>query len=87
MSPRKFYKTVIEVVVLSERPYGPKRLSDVAYDIMDGDCVGGWDATESKEIDGRAAADLLYEFGSEPGFFQLDDEGNDVDGEDDDDGA
>ncbi len=85
MTKRKFYKTIIVVEVLSEDPYSPDTLEGIARDIMTGDCVGDWDAETSEEVDGPAMVQLLYESGSEPGFFQLDDEGNDIDEEGDED--
>ena len=87
MTNRKFYKTMIIVEVLSEERYSPESIEGIARDITEGDCVGDWDAETSEEVDGRRMADLLREVGSEPGFFQLDDEGNDIDGvEEDEDG-
>lgn len=73
-SERKFYITVIEVTVLSEKPYDPQCLEDVGYDIGDmGECVGTWDipAGASIEIDAPAMAKLLDEHGSDPGFFRI----------------
>ena len=40
MSQRKFYKTTLRVVVLSEEPFEWDNLSGVAYAITDGDCSG-----------------------------------------------
>lgn len=79
MSNRKFYRTVISVEVLSEEPYSPESLESIAHDIIEGDCSGRWNVVSSKEVDGAEMAQLLYEQASEPAFFQLDDDGNDLD--------
>lgn len=79
MSNRKFYRTVISVEVLSEEPYNPESLEGIAHDIIEGDCSGRWNVVSSKEVDGVEMAQLLYEQASEPAFFQLDDDGNDLD--------
>jgi hypothetical protein len=80
--PRKFFKTVIQVVVLSEGEYDdPGSLSQVAYDIDEGDCSGQYHILSSREVDGPTMAKLLIEQDSEPGFFGLTDEGEDQDAE------
>lgn len=76
-SERKFYRTKIVVEVLSEELYRNEDINVIAYDITHGDCSGIVNCVESKEIDGKTAATLLIEQGSDPEFFQLDDEGND----------
>lgn len=76
---RKFYRTKIVVEVLSEDPYYETNLSNVARDIYSGECVGSVDCEDSKVLSGQEAAAALSEFGSEPAFFNLDDDGNDLD--------
>ena len=76
-SKRKFYRTVINVVVLSEDEYDPQSLEQVASDIYDGDCSGQWDS-ESTEVDAPTMAKLLMEQASDPGFFMLTEDGEDT---------
>jgi len=78
-SKRKFYRTLVTVEVLSEEPYCPETLEEVARDICDGDCSGDWTHEKSIEVDGPTMAKLLIKQGSDPGFFQLDENGNDDD--------
>jgi hypothetical protein len=78
----KYYITHIDVTVLSEYPYDPDSLEDLSYDITEGDCVGNFLMGKSKELTGKQMADKLYELGSEPAFFQLDDDGNSTKGAD-----
>ena len=79
VTDRKFYKTIFSVEVLSENPIEQiVDLDDLNYMITDGDCSGDIDSEGSEEIDGATAAKLLIKQGSDPGFFQLDDNGNDL---------
>jgi hypothetical protein len=72
---RKFYRTRFTVEVLSEEPIAEMSLEDVAYACNDGPCVAGCFESLQTEIDAKQAADALYEFGSDPGFFQLNADG------------
>ncbi len=77
MAP-KYFETVFEIRVLSDNgPLdGSLDLSAIAYAITDGDCVGQFSETDRRELTGAEAAQRLLDFGSEPEFFSLDDEGN-----------
>lgn len=78
-SQRKFYKTVIQVTILSEDPYPVTyNLEQIHNDIQEGDCSGVYREIERKEINAEIAVKELMEQGSEPEFFQLDQEGNDI---------
>jgi hypothetical protein len=77
MHSRKFYRTTFIYEVLSEDEPVDNcldlgTLREVTHY---GDCVGRFGETRVNELTGKEAADALYEFGSEPGFFLLDDEG------------
>lgn len=62
--------------MLSEEPLeADLPLKDVAYMIDEGDCVGQVTQAESKEMTPKNMARALYRYGSEPGFFQLNDDG------------
>ena len=74
---RKFYKTLIQVEVLSEKPLEWDTLGDVNYAITQGECSGKVTEVSSETLTGKQAADALIEHGSDPGFFQLTAEGAD----------
>jgi hypothetical protein len=76
---RKFYRTIVTVEVLSEdSPWDGPDLQDLAGAITHGDCSGQWDVSHTRELTAQQAAQALIEQGSEPGFFQLDEHGNDL---------
>ena len=79
MTNRKFHKTVLQVVVLSEEPYHPESLAQIHDDTINGDCSGRWKVVEAKELDGKQAARALKAQASDPGFFRLTDKGEDLD--------
>jgi len=78
MSERKFYKTIIEVTVLSEEPLQPMSLGELSYETMEGDMSATLDTKEEITLTGKEAADALKAQGSEPEFFEIDKEGNDL---------
>jgi len=79
-SQRKFFLNKFTICVLSEDvPLEVDDLSDVDYEIDQGDCVGGTLEVEAAPLTAKETVDKLYEFGSEPGFFRLDEDGEDVD--------
>ncbi len=79
---KKYYRTVVEVVVLSDTPYEElfphDNLAFIAREISDGDCVGAVTVTKQETTDGATMAKALYAAGSEPSFFMLDNDGNEV---------
>lgn len=76
---RKFYKQVIRVEILVEdAPYQPMALDDVVYEITEGGSSGTVTWEDPIELDGPGAAKALMEQGSDPGFFRLDEDGNDL---------
>lgn len=78
-SKRKFYRTVIEYEVFSEEPIDDHAsLADIAHECDHGDWSGQYIRVESKQVNGPEVAKGLQGQGSDPGFFQLDDEGNDI---------
>lgn len=78
-STRKFYRTVITVEVLSEEPLDPTvSLADVESAITDGDCSGDVKFTASETLTGPQTADALMKQGSDPEFFRLTENGEDV---------
>jgi len=79
MTNRKFRKTVLRVVVLSEGPYHLESLDQVHHDTVNGDCSGQWEVVEAKELNGKQAARALLAQASDPGFFRLTKKGEDID--------
>lgn len=79
MTKRKFYRTVIQVEILSEEPYEGDDLETIKYDITEGHCSGILkDEVRNEVKNGKEMARLLLDQGSDPEFFQIDEEGNDV---------
>lgn len=72
---RKFFKTVFEIEVLSEdRPlYEDMSLNEINYS-MNEDCVGVVKRTAVIELTDKEVSAELLKMGSEPGFFQLEEE-------------
>lgn len=77
---RKFFKTIVQIEILSEdEPYPDgKSLQDINYDITDGHCSGVVKTIKSEQLTGADAAEALLSQGSDPYFFQLDNEGNEI---------
>ena len=84
MTERKFYRTTIALEILSENPI-PEGL-EVA-DIVDEAVHGAYSMRHLPStvtvLDGKEAAAALTEQASDPSFFRLDSEGNDLDENDD----
>ena len=76
----RYFRQVIQIEVLSEDvPLEWDALTDIAHAISEGDCVGRVQEILSERISPKFTAQLLREYGSDPGFFQLDDAGKAVD--------
>lgn len=80
MTQRKFYKTRIEIEVLSEEPIpATMELDDIVRECRE----GAWSMCPIKykatEINGRQAASALLRHGSDTEFFQLTPLGEDSD--------
>jgi hypothetical protein len=81
MAKKKIYKSVLKVEILSEEPLDDcLSLSDIDCQITNGDWSGTeeWD-THNIELVGKEAADAIIHQGSDPDFFQMDEDGNDID--------
>jgi hypothetical protein len=76
-SKRKFWRTVIQIEVLSEEPYDKEDLIDISHDCTDGDCSGQVSIIESQTLTGAQAAKALMKQGSSPSFFCLTEDGKD----------
>jgi hypothetical protein len=83
MTNRKFYRTVIQIEVLSEEPLADSdNLESIYYDITEGDCSGAVKTIAVEQVNGSHMASLLNSQGSDPGFFQLTEDGDDEDSDD-----
>jgi len=80
MTSRTFYKKTFQIDVLSEEPIPDNvMLADINYNIVYGNWCGKFTERSGMELDGIAVVEELEALGSEPGFFMLDDNGNDLD--------
>jgi len=77
---RKFYKTVFELTVLSEAVLENMSLGELSYECMEGELSGSLTTKSVNGMTAKEAADALTAQGSDPEFFQLDSEGNDLSG-------
>lgn len=84
---RVFRKTVLTVVVLSVDDGGPRPsalgLDSIFEAITTGDCSGDFEVTGEVEIAPKEMARLLRKQASDPAFFGLDEEGNDLKAQED----
>lgn len=77
---RKFYRNVFSVEVLSEEPLPDSMSLDaIHYEITNGDYSGRLLETVVEEVNSKRMAELLLAQGSDPEFFGLDAEGNEID--------
>jgi len=76
----KFYRTIIQVEVLSEGGPVPEGMSlaDIDYQITDGDWSGDTVIKKAEEVSGEEMSKLLMKQGSDPSFFGLDEKGKPV---------
>ena len=78
---RKFYRTSITFMVLSEEPIHPfMDMGAIVAECEEGEYVADYNTTQpdkSEELTSKQMADALYHAGSDPSFFSLDDDGND----------
>lgn len=86
MGKKKIYRTVIQIEILSDEPFTEgQNLNDIEYEITEGHCSGNIETKVSNEIlEGKPAADSVRAQGSDPEFFRMDIEGNEL--EDDEEG-
>ena len=79
MTGRKFYRTLYTVEVLSEEPLPEGiTLEDINYEIVEGGCSGVVTTSVEEVLDGAAMAKALKRQFSDPEFFRLTEDGEDV---------
>jgi hypothetical protein len=78
---RKFYRTEITFIVLSEEPIHPAMdMEGIVAECESGGYVADYNITvpdKRETLTGKQMAEALYKAGSDPSFFRLDDDGND----------
>lgn len=75
---RKFYRSVIQIEILSETPFLWNSLEDVKISIERGECSGEIrQIIENQKINAQETAKLLIQQGSDPEFFCLTENGED----------
>lgn len=81
MTERKFHKYIFQYEIVSEVPLQVDDLNieDLHHLTYEGPCSGRMLETHYVELNAKEAADALIEQGSDPEFFQIDQDGNDVD--------
>jgi hypothetical protein len=75
---KKYYKTVVKVEVLSESPIAELSLSELDYEITNGNWSGEVLYGSPKVLNGKEMAKALEKQGSAPEFFMIDENGEDV---------
>lgn len=70
---QKYYKTIIQVEVLSDEPYVLNSLEDVDYDITEGHCSGIVFMKSQTEMTEKQIARALKKQGSDPSFLIMGD--------------
>ena len=74
-----FYRTVIQVEVLSQEPLpGLIDLAGIAAEIVDGECSGSVQTISEEAVDGPTMARLLRAQGSDPEFLGLTEDGREI---------
>jgi hypothetical protein len=77
-SERTFYKTVIQFEVLSEEPLGTVDLETIDYETTVGCWSGRFLDNAEKKLNGKQMAKALKVQGSDPEFFRLSEDGEDL---------
>jgi len=76
---RKFYKTTFQIEILSEDKIPEwMNLEKIAYEITTGEWSGTCERTKTKELSSKECAEELMNQGSDPEFFGIDENGNEL---------
>ena len=80
LSKRKFYRTLVQIEILSETPYpSTTDLEKIQDDITNGAQVGEVSVvTDSEVMDVKTCVERLFAIGSDPEFFSLNKHGHDT---------
>ena len=66
-----FYRTVVQIEMLSRDMVPATDLTTIIYEITEGDCSGAVQEVSREEVDGPTMAHLLRAQGSAPEFLGL----------------
>ena len=78
-SSRTFYKRTYKIELLSEEPLRDGlSLETIAYEMTEGHCSGVVIDEGEVEMNALQVAEALIAQGSEPEFFMIDEDGNDL---------
>ena len=77
---KRIYRTVITITVLSEKPLiqSHNSMQNIIDGIDEGDYIGHTSFNDSQELVGKNAVNEITKLGSNPEFFQMDCNGNDI---------
>lgn len=78
MKNKKFFKTTVQVEILSENPLQFENLNDLNYLITEGDCSGRFFISKVNEISGKDLVKECSSHQSDPEFFGVDENGNSI---------
>jgi len=78
MTERKFYKTILQVEILSEEPVQTVDLESIHHQITEGDWSGNTEIVSQTTLNGKEAAEALLNQASDPKFFNLTENGDDA---------
>jgi hypothetical protein len=83
MAKKKIYRTTIQMIVLSEEPLSEgMSFEEIDANCDDGDFCGKTEWLKVNEVlEGREAAIAVEDTGSDPEFFQMDKDGNELEEE------
>jgi hypothetical protein len=75
---RTFYRYVVQIEILSEEPLEFTSVHQIANACASDQCSGDWEIKEAEEIDSLTMVKKCWAQGTDPRFFGLDEEGNEV---------
>ena len=84
MAKKTIYRTVIKLEILSDEPISDERssmsLAGIVEECETGSFSGSHDFTiVNQKVSGKKAVSLIQNQGSDPEFFGMDDDGNEID--------
>ena len=79
--PRKFFRTVFQIEVISEDPLANDwGITQLRHQILDGDATGSVDCIRHRQVSPKLAAQLAISQGTDPEFLFLDEDGSEAEG-------
>lgn len=75
---KNFFRTIVQIEIISDEPIGDPSLEEINYQIMEGDWSGQYSVISQEEMSSQQAAIAIAAQGSQPEFFGIDDSGNEI---------